>query len=155
MGRRISERLVSAAAVLMLGGGGAMAAPLRYDCQLNGRPARSFMSPTLSIVLFDRTDRANVLDGIIWKAKHRWIPAHVQVDNPRRATLVWVVNGVPARHASKYTTVSVRETATLIKGAGRIQLSQQALGADNSFSAAGTCTARVPPFMEKRGARRG
>lgn len=120
-----------------------------YRCTLNAAPVDSFMSQDYAFMYDAQSGEAQAVDGLIWDANKKWVTVKVQTANTRRVTLGWVVrkvegleNGLPS------TLPGVRESATIVFAGMKLFVTQYPLGADNSFSAQGNCTAE--PWQPRR-----
>ena len=96
----------------------------------------SFVMKEIVVAVDEAAGTAIVNDALIQHLIGTPVAARVTGNDAKQTRLKWVVKGIPAT-ATRTATVNYR--ATLTKASGRISVTAQPQGADNTFLDSGTC----------------
>lgn len=97
----------------------------------------SFVMKEMAVAVDEAAGTALVNDALIHHLIGTPVAATVTGNDAKQTRLKWVLKGIPAT-ATRTATVNYR--ATLTKASGRISVTAQPQGADNTFLDSGTCT---------------
>ncbi len=131
------KSVLSAAAVLLTSAAsGAAAQQVTYRCEISNRSGNGFVSKTMFFTL-DRAKSAGlVYDGLIHATKKAPLPAQVTKRSSTVWRYKWRVDDVPTNNTG---TVSLRYSANLNIGTGRVSVSGGIGGLDNDIFGSGRC----------------
>lgn len=113
------------------------ASAVDYKCELKANPG----VPPLIYVIEDKGE-TYAYDGLIDDIYGKPIPAKISVDNDKRVTYSWNVNGAMGKNSNLGNSVNgnINFRLTRQKASGKASLQGKLVGYDNSFRSSGKCT---------------
>lgn len=109
----------------------------RYVCEMKGTRPGEWIQKDLVIDHDTKTGKVLVSDAVILHYFNRPIEGRVDVDNDRRRTFKWSVEG--AKDSKGQYGPSMDYSATYRKGTGKVSVSMIPVGYANHFKRGGKC----------------
>lgn len=133
-------RILTVLAILM-GGGGAAAAPYLYECDMTDiARGRGWISPKIAVVL-PGDGTVKIVDSVILSFRRGALKGTLLRDSPSRLIVKWTVRDVRAENGRSFAHFDYR--ASISKASGVIDLTASPREFDTGLRSLGKCSRRT------------